>query len=152
MAYTSRKRRVGRNRKRRLAEAVARYLILYVRSPAALLDDLIFSPPLLPRIADEAPDGVRLRARCFRRCALARFMSAITSAFLLVRSAFGLLVGFLAGLAFFAGLACIACSSAAPFPVLGLRCSLNRLRSLVSIDRVGRHIDRSGSDEEQAHF
>jgi hypothetical protein len=39
--------------------------ILYVRSPAAFLVDSIFSPPLLPRMADEASYGVRLPARSF---------------------------------------------------------------------------------------
>jgi hypothetical protein len=83
--------------------------ILYVRSPAAFLDDSIFSPPLLPRMLTKPRTVCGCQPVAFMISAsvapLARFISAITSAFLLVRSVFGLPVGFLARFAFFAGLA-----------------------------------------------
>jgi len=101
------------NRKRRpagtgsgvgLKRLRAGYLILYVRSPSALLDDSIFCPPLLPRMLTKP------RTVCACRfvtsmisasvAALARFMSAMTSAFLLVRSGLGLAAAFLARTAF----------------------------------------------------
>src|ERR1039457_2718386 len=74
------------------------------RSPAAFFEDSIFSPPLLPRMLAK-PLMV-----CF--CQLvtaaisasvapfARFIIAMTSAFLFVRSAAGLPASFLVGLAF----------------------------------------------------
>ena len=85
------------------------FAILYERSPAVFLDDSIFSPPLLPTMLTKP------RTVCFCQPAasmisgsvtpLARFIIAMTSAFLLARSALGLLAGFLAPAAFFAGLA-----------------------------------------------
>src|SRR5271170_3811796 len=96
-----------------LSELCAGYLaILYVRSPAAFLDESIFSPPLLPRMLTKP----RTVCACHFVAAmisasvapLARFISAITSAFLLARSALGLLAGFPARAAFFGGLAFLA--------------------------------------------
>jgi hypothetical protein len=86
--------------------------ILYVRSPAAFLDDSIFSPPLLPRMLTKPrtmcgcqPTSVHDLGK---RRALRALHMAITSAFLLVRSPLGLAATFLARLAFFAGLAFLA--------------------------------------------
>jgi hypothetical protein len=75
--------------------------ILYVRSPAAFLDDSIYSPPLLPRMLTKP----RTVCACHLVTAmisasvapLARFISAMTSALLLARSALGLVAVFLAG-------------------------------------------------------
>ena len=104
---------------------------LYVRSPAAFFEDSIVSPPLLPRMETKP------RTVCFCQpvssmisasvTPLARFIIAITSAFLLVRSPLSALflagaafacpafacpafagAAFLAGLAFFAGFAPLA--------------------------------------------
>src|ERR1700730_12018269 len=78
--------------------------ILYVRSPAAFLDDSIFSPPLLPRMLTKPRTVCGCQLVAFMISAsvvpFASFIMAITSAFLLVRSAFGLAVGFLAARAF----------------------------------------------------
>src|SRR5450432_3059856 len=84
----------------------------YVRSPAAFLDDSIFSPPLLPKMLTKP----RTVCACHsvaaiisaRVAPLARFIIAMTSAFLLLRSATGLLAGFFALAAFFGGLAFLA--------------------------------------------
>ena len=75
--------------------------IRYVRSPLALSDDSIFSPPLLPRMLTKP------RIVCFCQpvaasisasvTPLARFISAITSAFLLLLSGAGFLAGAFAG-------------------------------------------------------
>ena len=67
--------------------------ILYVRSPAAFLDDSIIPPPLLPRMLTK-PSTVCachfVTAMISASIApLARFNSAMTSAFLLARSALG---------------------------------------------------------------
>src|ERR1700676_3286558 len=82
--------------------------ILYVRSPAMFLDDSIFSPPLLPRMLTKPRTvcGCHLVAAMISASVapLARFISAMTSAFLLARSAFNVVAGFLARLAFFADL------------------------------------------------
>jgi len=50
VAHTSRKRRPARNRKRVLIYAGWDYLILYVRSPSAALNDSIFSPSSFPKM------------------------------------------------------------------------------------------------------
>src|ERR1051326_5373785 len=87
--------------------------ILYVRSPAAFFDDSIFSPPLLPSMLTNP------RTVCFCQpvastisasvAPLARFIMAMTSAFLLfVPSAFGFPAAFLTRGAFFASLAFLA--------------------------------------------
>jgi hypothetical protein len=70
------------------------FAILYVLSPAAFFDDPIVSPPLLPRMLTKP------RTVCFCQpvasiisanvTPFARFIIAITSAFLLLRSAAGL--------------------------------------------------------------
>src|SRR5579864_4630722 len=98
------------SRRRLEAELPERYLpILYVRSPAAFLDDSIFSPPLLPRMLTKPRTVCGCQPVAFmisgNVAPFARFIIAITSAFLLVRSAFGLAAGFLARAAFFGGLA-----------------------------------------------
>jgi hypothetical protein len=100
------------NRKRRwLKTALRGYLILYVRSPSALLDDSIFSPPFLPRMLTKPRTVCACQPVAFMISAnvapLARFISAMTSAFLLPRSVVGLAV-LLARPAFFAGLAFLA--------------------------------------------
>jgi hypothetical protein len=85
------------------------FSILYVRSPAAFLDESILSPPLLPRMLTKP----RTVCACHLVAAmisanvapLARFIRAMTSAFLLARSAFGLPAAFLTRAAFFAVLA-----------------------------------------------
>jgi hypothetical protein len=81
--------------------------ILYVRSPAGFLDDSIVSPPLLPRMLTKPRTVCGCQPVAFmisgRVAPFARFLIAITSAFLLVRSAFGLPTTFLARPAFFAG-------------------------------------------------
>ena len=81
------------------------YLILYARSPSALLDDSIFSPALLPIMLTKPRTVCGCQPVAFmisaRVAPFARFMSAITSAFLLARSALGLLPG-LAAVGFFA--------------------------------------------------
>src|SRR5437667_3121752 len=84
----------------------------YVRSPDALLEDSIFSPPLLPRIETKPRTVCACQPVTFMISAsvtpLARFIIAITSAFLLLRSVAlpaGFLASFFAGLAFFAGFA-----------------------------------------------
>jgi hypothetical protein len=88
----------------------ARYLaILYVRWPAAFFEDSIFSPPLLPRILTNP----RTVCRCQPVASIisssvvpfARCIIASTSAFLLVRSDFGLRASLPAGAGFFALLA-----------------------------------------------
>jgi hypothetical protein len=83
--------RLGWNLRRRVyGHSKAGYFaIRYVRSPAAFLADSIFSPPLLPRTL------TKLRMVCFCQpvasvisatvAPLARFIRAMTSAFLLVR-------------------------------------------------------------------
>ena len=72
----------------------AAYLILYIRSPSALLDDSIFSPPFFPRMLTKPRTVCACQPVAFmisvRVAHLARFISAITSAFLLTRSALGL--------------------------------------------------------------
>ncbi len=80
-------------------------VILYARWPVAFFDDSIVSPPLLPRMLTKP------RTVCFCHPVapiisasvtnFARFIIAMTSAFLLLRSASGL-AAFLAGLAGFA--------------------------------------------------
>src|SRR5260370_29944128 len=76
------------------------------RSPAHLQSQ---SRPLLPRMLTNPRTVCGCQPVAFtisgRVAPLARFISAITSAFLLVRSAFGLAAGFLARPDFFAGLA-----------------------------------------------
>src|SRR5450759_2436989 len=108
---------------------------LYVRSPEAFLEDSMLWPPLLPRMLTKP------RTVCFcqpvvsmisaRVAPLARFIIAITSAFLLLRSetlmSSALPDTFFAGLPFFAGFAALrggsgfaaAGSSDAPFPAKG---------------------------------
>ena len=85
------------------------FAILYVRSPAAFLEDSIFSPPLLPRMLTNPRTVCRCQPVAFMISSsvapFARCIIAITSAFLLVRSAFGLRAAFLAGAAFFAAFA-----------------------------------------------
>ena len=82
---------------------------LYVRSPAAFLDDSIFSPPLLPRMLTNPRTVCGCHPVAFmisgKAAPFARFIIAMTSAFLLVRPAGGLLAIFLARPAFFADLA-----------------------------------------------
>ncbi len=79
----------------------------YERSPESFFEDSIFSPPLLPRMLTKPRTVCGCQPVAFMISAnvapLARFISVITSAFLLARSAFGLL--FLARLAFFRGFA-----------------------------------------------
>src|ERR1035438_3260037 len=73
------------------------------------LDESIFSPPLLPRMLTNP----RTVCACHSVAAmisasvapLARFIRAMTSAFLFARSVFGLLAGFFAPAGFLAGLA-----------------------------------------------
>jgi hypothetical protein len=89
--YTSRKRRPGRNRKRRLdrVDYAAGYLaILYVRSPSALLEDSIFSPPLLPNRLTNPADRVRLPAGSLHDLSQRRTLGALHH-----RGHLGLLVG-----------------------------------------------------------
>jgi hypothetical protein len=79
------------SQERRFGDKRARYLpILYVRSPAAFFEEAIFSPPLLPSTLTKP------RTVCFCHpvastisanvTPFARFIIAITSAFLLVRA------------------------------------------------------------------
>src|ERR1700730_17444770 len=83
--------------------------ILYVRSPAAFLDDSIFSPPLLPRMLTKPRTVCGCQPVAFMIsesvAPFARFIISMTSAFLFVRSAFGFPAAFLVRPAFFAGLA-----------------------------------------------
>src|SRR5579864_1801294 len=97
------------SRRRLEAELPERYFpILYVRSPAAFLDDSIFSPPLLPRMLTKPRTVCGCQPVAFMISAsvapLARFIIAMTSAFLFVRSALGLVAAFLARAAFFGDL------------------------------------------------
>src|SRR3984893_9644267 len=82
--------------------------ILYVRSPAAFLDDSIVSPPLLPRMLTKPRTVCGCQPVVFMISGsvapFARCIIAMTSAFLLARSAFGLAAGFFARPAFCAGL------------------------------------------------
>lgn len=79
------------------------YLILYVRSPSALLDNSIFSPLFFPRMLTKPGTVCGSQPVVFmistRIAPLARFISAITSTFLLERSVLGL--GVFAGFPFF---------------------------------------------------
>src|SRR5215471_2758696 len=91
-----------------LVERMERYLILWVRSPSAVLDDSTFSLPLLPRMLMNprtvwACDSVAVMISA-SVASLVRLIIAITAAFLLARSACGLPTGFLAHAAFFADL------------------------------------------------
>ena len=109
MDHTNGKRR-PRNRGGALSDGEADYLaILYVRSPSALLDDSIFSPPLLPKILTKPRTvwACHLVAAMISASVapLARFIKAMTSTFLLARSAFGLLAAFFGWRPFFAVLA-----------------------------------------------
>src|SRR5436190_17630126 len=110
-------------------------VILYVRSPAVFLEDSMLWPPLLPRMLTKP------RTVCFCQpvvsmisasvAPLARFIIAITSAFLLLRSetliSSALWDTFFAGLAFLAAFPALrgasgfgaAGSSDAPFPASG---------------------------------
>jgi hypothetical protein len=88
------------------------FVILYVRSPAAFLDESILWPPLLPRMLTNPRTVCRCQSVAFmissRVAPFARCIIAITSAFLLARSPFDLLASFLASVAFFAALAFLA--------------------------------------------
>jgi hypothetical protein len=72
--------------------------ILYVRSPAAFLDDSIFSPSLLSRMLTKR--GALFACQPLARHdlgkggAFARLIIVVTSAFLLARSGLGLLADF----------------------------------------------------------
>ena len=101
---------LARGRERRLDDELAElFPILYVRSPAAFLDDSIFSPPLLPKMLTKPRTvcGCHLVMDMISASVapLARFIMVITSAFLWVPSVFGFADGFLARRAFFAALA-----------------------------------------------
>jgi hypothetical protein len=76
---------------------------------AAFLDDSIFSPPLLPRMLTKPRTVCGCQPVAFmisgRVAPLARFIIAMTSAFLLARSAFGFAAAFLALRAPLAGFA-----------------------------------------------
>src|SRR2546429_2118661 len=87
----------------------------YVRSPDALLEDSIFSPPLLPRMLTKPRTVCACQpVACMISSSvtpLARLIIAITSAFLLLRSVAlppAFLATFFAALAFFAGFALLA--------------------------------------------
>src|ERR1700693_363401 len=83
-----------------------------MRSPASFFEDSIFSPPLLPRMLTKPLMVCGCQSLAFTISAsvapLARFIIAMTSAFLLARSTFGLPAAFLTRPAFFAGLAFLA--------------------------------------------
>ncbi len=106
-----RRPRAGCQERRDGKRGAGYFAILYVLSPAAFFEDSIVSPPLLPRMLTK-PLTV-----CFgqpvvsiisaRVTPFARFIIAMTSAFLLVRSAAGF-GAFLAGLAGFIGFAALA--------------------------------------------
>src|SRR5579864_267660 len=133
------------SRRRLEAELPERYFpILYVRSPAAFLDDSIFSPPLLPRMLTKPRTVCGSHPVAFTISAsvapLARFIIAMTSAFLLVRSAFGLLAGFLAACAFFEDFAFLALRAPLDLAVSGaglLMLSLSIAFSLIGFSLTG---------------
>src|SRR5690242_17493111 len=101
VGYTSRNAVPGWQPRAAFGRERGGYLaILYVRSPAAFLDDSIFSPPFLPRMLTKPRTvcACHLVADMISASVapLARFIRAITSAFLFVRSALGLPAAFLA--------------------------------------------------------
>jgi hypothetical protein len=100
-------RRPGRSTKVGVSFGYSYFAMRYVHSPAAFLEGSIFSPPLLPSMLTNSRTGVRLPARCCYDLSQRRFISAMTSAFLLAGSAFRFPAlfagaGFFGGLAFFA--------------------------------------------------
>jgi len=114
---------------------------------------------LLPSLTAEDADthSVRLPARRFMISGsvapLARFIMAITSALLLVRSRLGLAATFLARPAFFAGLAFLAaCASALRAADAGVAFDESIAFSLIGFSRpgCGRHSHHSGWEKHQA--
>ena len=128
-----------------------------MRSPASFFDHSTFSPPLLPRMLTKPPRFASaspwlLRSQRTSR-PLARLISGMTSAFLLARSALGLLAGFLARSAFFPRLAFWRpCACASPRERLDAALSPRRLCSCSSVSPgpgCGRHIHHPGSEKLQ---
>ena len=109
VAHTKQERRPGRDPEAALCGWLGELLDDLVRSPSALLDDSTFAPPLLPSMLTNP------RTVCFCQpvtptisasvATFARFIIAITSAFLLLRSAVASALLVAAGLAFFDALA-----------------------------------------------